>query len=445
MPDNTLPDTDELQHIVETVLNAAKAQGVDAAEAGAHVEQGLSVTSRLGEVETLEHNHDNSLGISVYINQCKGTASTSDFSKDAIVKAVAAACDIAKYTTKDEFSGLADADLMATEFPDMDLNHPWDITTEQAIAQTKECEQIARDVDKRIVNSEGASLSSHQGVSVYGNSHGFFGANIKSRHSISCTVIAESEQGMERDYWYSVSRVPGDLESLQAVGEKAAERTINRLDARKMETCTTPVIYTAETAKSLFGHFTSAISGGALYRKASFLLDAQGQKIFPSWMRIHQQPHIKQALGSATFDAEGVATYDRDLITEGVLQGYILGSYSARKLGLKTTANAGGVHNLMVENSGISFDELMSQMGTGLLVTEMMGQSINLITGDYSRGASGFWVEQGEIVYPVEEITIAGNLADMFSSIEAVATDVDMRGNIRTGSVLLGQVTVAGQ
>ncbi len=440
-----LPEPAELESLVKLVLDESKRCGASAAEAGVSMEAGLSVTVRLGEVETLEYHRDRGVGVTVYFGQRKGSASTSDFAPQAVQETVRAACDIARYTSEDRCAGLAPAELMARDFPDLDLCHPWGIDATGAIEIAQRCEAAAREVDERITNSEGATLSSHQGLRVYGNSHGFLSGYPSTRHSISCSVIAGRDDQMQRDYWYTVARRSGDMQDAELVGRIAAERTVRRLNGRKLGTRQVPVMFAAEIATGLFRSFTGAIRGGNLYRKSSFLLDHLGKQVFPDFVRIHEQPHLPLALGSATFDSEGVATRARDLITDGILQGYVLDSYSACKLGLQTTGNAGGVHNLTVESGPRDFAGLLQDMGTGLLVTELMGQGVNMVTGDYSRGAAGFWVEQGEIQYPVEEITIAGNLKDMFRSIVAVGSDIELRGNIRTGSVLLEHMTIAGE
>ncbi len=432
-------------NVVEDMLQEAKRLGASSAEAGVNIEAGLSVNVRLGEIDTLEHNRDKGLGITVYFGQRKGSASTSDFSPRAIRETVKAACDIARYTEEDEAAGLADAELMASEIPDLDLYHPWGITAEEAIELARACEASGREVDERISNSEGAAVSSHDGLRVYGNSHGFLGHYLSSRHSLSCTLIGQSGEGMQRDHWYTLSRYPSELESPETVGKKAAERTLARLGARRLDTCQVPVIFEAEVARGLLAHLLRAINGGNLYRKASFLLDHLGKQIFPDWIRIDERPHLKGGLGSAPFDNEGVATRERDIVTEGVLRGYVLDSYAARRLHMQTTGNAGGVHNLFIKHNDVDFGELCRQMGQGLVVTEVMGQGVNIVTGDYSRGASGFWVENGEIQYPVEEITLASTLQEMFKGIEAIANDEDTRGNIRTGSWLIRQMTVAGE
>jgi PmbA protein len=383
--------------------------------------------------------------VSVYFGQRTGSASTSDFNDVAIKDTVRAACSIAKYTAEDECNGLADPALLATEFPDLDLYHPWVLDVEHAIERALECESTARGADPRIKNSEGASVSTQERLEVYVNSNGFVGSVEVSRHGGSCAVVGETENGMQRDYWYTSARDVDDLESAQAVGEKAAQRTLRRLDARKIKTCQAPVVYEAPIASSVLSHFIGAIRGGSLYRKASFLVDHLGKQIFPEWVRIREQPLLAKAMGSAAFDNEGVATQTRDIIKQGILQGYVLDSYSGRKLGMQTTGNAGGVHNLTIDTGTKDLDELCSHMNEGLLVTELIGFGVNTLTGDYSRGAAGFWVENGEIQYPVEEVTIAGNLKDMFMHIAEVGNDVDTRGNVRTGSILIENMTIAGE
>ncbi len=440
-----LPPPAELEGLVQQILDEAKRLGASASEAGVSLEAGLSVTARLGEVETLEYHRDRGVGVTVYFGQRKASASTSDFTPQAVRETVRAACDIARYTSEDDCAGLADAALMARDIPDLDLCHPWDVDATRAIEITQRCEAAARTADVRISNSEGATLSSHQGLRVYGNSHGFSGGYPSSRHSLSCSVIAGQDEQMQRDYWYSVARRHEDLETAEQVGRSAAERTLRRLGGRKLGTRQVPIMFAAELATGLFRSFTGAIRGGSLYRKSSFLLDHLGKQVFPAFVHIHEQPHLRGALGSAPFDSEGVATRARDLVADGVLQGYVLDSYSARKLGMQTTGNAGGVHNLSVDSGVLDFEALLGEMNTGLLVTELMGQGVNMVTGDYSRGAAGFWVENGVIQYPVEEITIAGNLKDMFMAIVAIGSDIERRGNIRCGSVLIERMTVAGE
>lgn len=433
-----------LSGVTEMALAAAREQGVTAAEAAAHLSQGLAVTVRLDEVETLEQTRDKGLSISVYFGQRTGSASTTDLSPAAVRDTVRAACAIARYTAEDDCAGLADPDRLARTFPDLDLLHPWNPPVDRAIALALECEAAALSLDKRITNSEGTTLSSYEGIEVYANTHGFVGTSAGTRHNLSASIIAQDESGMQRDYSFTVSRRPDHLEKPSVVGKQAAQRALRRLGSRKLTTRRAPVIYEAPVAASLLSHFIGAIRGESLYRSASFLLDHLGREIFPKHTRIYEQPHLKGALGSASFDNEGVATTPRDLIRDGVLQGYVLDSYSARKLKMQTTGNAGGVHNLTIETGKHSLSELFKQMGTGLFVTELIGFGVNTITGDYSRGAAGFWVENGEIAYPVEEITIAGNLRDMYRGIVAVGNDVDIRGNIRTGSIFIDTITIAG-
>ncbi|HED40584.1 MAG TPA: metalloprotease PmbA [Chromatiales bacterium] len=433
-----------LESVAEQVLQLAKERGATAAEVALSEESGLSVNVRLGEVETIEFNKDKGIGVTVYFGQRKGSASTADFSRAALDDAVRAACSIATFTADDPYTGLADADRMATEIPDLDLNYPWDVTPEMAIELATACEDAARSYDEQISNSEGASLSSHEGTRVYANSHGFIGGYSTTRHSMSCSVIAEDKNGMQRDYWYSVARDRNDLESALEIGNKSAARTLQRLGGRRLETGKVPVLFAADVAGSLISHMISAIRGGNLYRKSSFLLDKLGEQIFPDFVHIHEKPHMKKVLGSAPYDSEGVATYARDLVRDGVLQGYVLDSYAARKLKMESTANSGGVHNVLIEAGELDQQGLLREMGSGLLVTELLGMGVNTVTGDYSRGAAGFWVENGVIAYPVDEITIAGNLSDMFMQLQAVGNDIDYRGNIKCGSLLIDAMTIAG-
>ena len=437
----------ELEEIIREALGEAQRLGASAAEADITSSTGLSVTARLGDVETIEHTQDRGLALSVYFGQRKGSASTTDFAPPAIRDTVSAACGIARHTSEDDCAGLADEALMAAAIPDLDLDHPWSLPPEAAVDMAIEVENAARALDSRITNSDGAAVARHRGTHVYGNTHGFLGAQSGTRHEISCAVIAEQDDAMQRDYWYSVARCPDALEAPEAIGRKAAERTVRRLGGRQISTRVAPVLFSAEIATGLFRHFVAAVSGGNLYRRTSFLLDAVGEKVFPDFVRIHEQPHLPGALGSAAFDGEGVATRDRDLVAGGVLEGYVLSSYSARKLGLETTGNAGGVRNLTVDAGSASpgFEELLSEMREGLLVTELMGMGVNITTGDYSRGAAGFWVANGEIAHPVEEITIAGNLRDMFSKLRQVGSDTELRGNVRCGSVLIDKMTIAGE
>jgi PmbA protein len=439
-----LPSRKELEPWVGNALERARVKGASAAEAQVSVSRGLSVSARKGEVESVEFHHDRSLSLTVYFGQRSGSSSSADLSERGLAQMVDAACAIARASGEDPCSGLADAGRMATSFPDLDLDHPWEISTEEAIDQARACESAALAVDSRVTQSEGASLHTSRGIGLYANSHGFLGEQRGANHYLSCSAIATEDQRMQRDDWYSSARSPSDLETAEAVGRKAGERAIARLRSRKLGTQKAAVLYAPDMARGLFGHFIGAISGGALYRKASFLLNKAGEQVFAPQVRLTQQPFIPRGASSANFDQEGVATAERVLVQEGVLQGYVLGSYSARKLGLETTGNAGGVFNLVSEPGPKNFNELVSEMGRGLIVTELMGQGVNTVNGDYSRGAAGFWVENGAIAYPVEEITIAGNLAQMFRNIRAIGNDVDIRGGIRTGSVLIEPMTIAG-
>lgn len=442
---SNLPEQGTLENLVAEVLDTARAQGADTAEAAVSAESGLCVTVRMGEVETIEYNRDKGLGITVYFGGRKGSASTTDFSPAALQRTVQAACDLARYTADDPCAGLAPAERMATVFPDLELYHPWSLSAEQAIELARECEAAALDADPRINNSEGGSVSSHEACRVYGNTHGFVGGKNTTYHSASCAVIAEQDGAMERDYWYDATREPGKLMAMAEIGQQAAQRTVSRLGARQLSTRKVPVIYSAEVAASLLGHFIGAVRGANLYRKSSFLLDKLGEQIFPDWLHIHEQPLLKRALGSDAFDHEGVATRTRDLISGGILQGYVLNQYSACRLGMETTGNAGGTHNLTIDTGDKDLPGLLAEMGTGLLVTELMGSSVSTVTGNYSRGAAGFWVENGELAYPVAEITVAGNLADMFQNIVSVGNDIDTRRSTRTGSIFISEMTIAGE
>jgi PmbA protein len=437
-------DQRALEDIVGMVLHEARKRGADQAEAAASHDIGLSVTARLGDVENLEYTNDRGVGITIYMGSRKGSASTSDFNPEALREAVAKACSFASYTAPDKYAGLADKELMASNPPDLDLTHAWELDSASAIRLAIECEDAARSFDKRISNSEGATVATNAGVRAYGNSHGFVGSYRKTSHSMSCVVIGETDGDMERDHWYSAARDPADLESPENIGSMAARRTVQRLGARKIKTTKAPVVLAPEVARGFIGHAIGAISGGAQYRRSSFLLDAAGEQIFPDFLQIEERPHIPKALASAPYDAEGVATRDRNIVVDGVLQGYILSSYSARRLGLATTGNSGGAHNLIVPGNAGDMRDLLRMMGEGLLVCEMIGQGVNGVTGDYSRGAVGFWVENGEIAYPVHEITIAGNLKDLYMRIRAVGCDQDLRGGIRCGSLLVDGMTIAG-
>ena len=434
----------ELENLVALALEEAKRLGVDQAEVAASQDIGLSATARLGDVENLEFTNDRGIGITVYKNSCKGNASTSDTNPAAIREAVAKACSFATLTAKDIYSGLADADRMATELIDLDLDHPWDLDAKEAITLAIETERAALSHDKRISNSEGGTVSTNRGSRAYGNSHGFIGSHTRTSHNITCVVLAEANGAMERDYHYTSSRVPGQLEDAASVGLRAAEKTLQRLNARKIKTTTAPVLFIPELARGFIGHAIGAISGGAQYRRSSFLLDAIGEKVFPDFVDVQERPHIPQGMASRDHDGEGVATYDRDIFKDGVLQGYLLSSYSARRLGLETTANAGGAQNLIVPGRDIDQAGLIREMGTGFIVEELIGQGVNPVTGDYSRGAVGHWVENGQIQHAVHEVTIAGNLKDLYRRIAAIGSDVDHRSSMLIGSLLVEEMTIAG-
>ncbi|MFY2765282.1 metalloprotease PmbA [Arenimonas sp. MALMAid1274] len=434
-----------LSGLAREVLRQCEALGATQAEVAMNEDSGLSVNVRMGEVETVERTRDRGVGVTVYFGQRKGSASTADLQPASLQATVAQACAIARHTEPDPAAGLADAARLATDLREFDSWHPWPLDADRAIALALEAEAAGREADPRIANSDGAGANSSESLSVYANSHGFVGAERGTQHSLSLSLIAGSGDGMQRDYWYTSALSPDDLESPLQVGRQAAERTVARLDPRPIRTGDYPVLFAPEMARSLVGHLLGAISGGALYRRASFLLDQAGQRILPPWFSIVERPHLPRGLRSAAFDAEGVATVDSDLVRDGVLCRYLLGSYSARKLGLESTGNAGGVHNLQVQANAPGLDALVRGMGTGLLVTELMGQGANTVTGDYSRGASGFWVQDGEIVHPVDELTIAGRMQDLFQAIEAVGADVDRRSHVAVGSILVGRMMVAGE
>jgi PmbA protein len=437
-------DLDTLKEISQTVLNLAKQAGATSAETEVSYGTGQSVSVRLGDTENIEYNRDKGFSITVYFGHQKGHASSSDVSLQALKDTVEAACNIAKYTAKDDFCGLADAALMATNVIDLDLYHPWKIDVDTAIDIAKTCESAAMEVDtQRITNSEGASVYTHEGLFAYANSHGFIGGYPSTRHSISCSVIAEAGDSMQRDYWYSSARAATDMDSPTVIGQRAGLRTVRRLESRPIKTGQYPVLFEAPLAGGLIGALISAISGGSLYRKSSFLLDSLGQAIASSKLNIKEHPHLMRGASSSPFDNEGVITKSRDLVSDGILQGYLLSSYSARKLGMQTTGNAGGAHNLIIQDTKHTFDDLLRLMGTGLLITEVLGHGLNMVTGDYSRGAAGFWVENGIIVHPVEEITIAGNMKDMLRQIIAIGNDVIPNSSKLTGSILIEQMTVA--
>lgn len=438
------PDRKRIESLVERILELARIAGADAAEVAATEDAGHSVTVRMGELETVEFNREKGFGIAVYFDGHKGAASTSDTSDDAIAATVDKACSIARFTQADPCNGLADANRMATDIPDLDLDHPWPVDTEGARRLALRAEAEARAFDPRIVNSEGASVSTHRMISVYGNSHGFIGAQTATRHGLSCAVIAREDGGMERDHWFTVARRHDDLDAPEAVGREAARRALARLGSGPIPTGRHAVMFAPEVSGGLFGHLIAALSGGALYRRASFLLDGLGRQLFPRGIDVVERPHLPRGSSSAAFDAEGVATTAKAFVADGVVASYVLGSYSARRLGLETTGNAGGVHNLAVIGRREPVAKLRERMGRGLLVTDLMGQGINLVTGDYSRGASGFWIEDGSIAHAVSEVTIAGNLADMYGNLIGLGDDLDPRFNVQSGSVLIEAMTIAG-
>ncbi|MGQ0429561.1 MAG: metalloprotease PmbA [Gammaproteobacteria bacterium] len=444
MTDTALKDQAALERVVAQAIGLARRRGATAAEAAVGDSTGLSVTVRLGEVETLEYQRDRSLGVTVYAGQRKGSASTANLTPAAVEETVTKALSIASFTAEDAYAGLPDAALMARELPDLDLSHPWEIDAPAAIELAQRCEQAALAFDARIRNSEGASVATHRRHAVFGNSHGFVGGYPSTSHSVSCVVLGQQGGDMQRDYWYTAARDWRALEDAEEVGRRAARKAVERLGAEKLPTRKAPVLFVPELARGLIGQFVGAIGGAAQYRRASFLLDAAGQPVFPEAISLVERPHLRGAFGSAPFDNEGVATRDRDLVVRGVLDGYLLDAYSARKLGLATTGNAGGVHNLIIQGHMLDPKTLLAELGKGLLVTEMMGQGVNPVTGDYSRGAAGFWVEDGEVARPVHEITVAGNLRAMYRGIVAIGDDVDRRGAIHCGSLLIDEMTIAG-
>jgi len=435
----------ELRQNIDDLLTEAKRRGATAAEAAVSNSIGLEVAVRMGEVETVEHTRDHGLWISVYFGQRKGSASTSDLSPKAICDAVGQACSIATHTQEDRCAGLAPAELMAKEVPGLDLNHPWSIDVDSAIRLATECEDAARAADPRIVNSEGASFSTHAGLQLYGNSHGFIGGYPSTRHGLSCAVVGKEGDSMQRDHWWTSARAPEDLDPAADVGRRAAERTVARLGARRLSTREAPVLFRAELAAGLLRHLIGAINGGSLYRKTSFLLDRLGERILPEFVHVQEDPHRPRGLSSAPFDGDGVATRANAFVTDGVLTSYMLDHYSACRLGMQTTGNAGGVRNLSVTMGDLDRAAMLRELDTGLFVTELMGQGVNNVTGDYSRGASGFWVEHGEVQFPVEEITIAGNLLDMYQGLIAIGNDCDFPGSTTTGSWLIERMTIAGE
>lgn len=433
-----------LTSTAEQAIELARKLGADQAEAAVSQDEGLSVTVRMGEVESVERQRDRGLAVTVYKGGRKGTASSSDFSSRGVHDAVEKALSIARFTAEDRYAGLADAQMMATEIPDLDLHFPSGLDVDAAAALALRAENTARGHDSRIENSEGATVGTGEGARAYANTHGFVGGYASSSHSISLSVLAKSENSLERDYWYTAARSLDDLDTPESVGEQAARRAVRRLDARQIKTRVVPVIYPAELARGLFGHLLGAIRGTAQYRKSTFLLDALDQPVLPSFVEIDEDPFIPRGMASVPFDAEGVRVQRRRLVDGGVLRGYLLSSYSARRLGMQTTGNAGGVHNLIVKPNAGSLGELIRGCDEAFVVGELLGQGVNPVTGDYSRGAAGFWVEKGEIAYPVNEVTVAGNLKDMLMSIRAIGSDVDQRGAVRCGSVLVGELTVAG-
>ena len=434
----------ELRQAVSFAIELATKSGASAEVAVTKV-SGLSVSTRLQEIENVEFTNDGALGISVYMGQQKGNASTSDLSEGAIRNTVEAALAIAKYTSPDDCTGLADKDLMAFDAPDLELYHAADVDVDKATELALQAEKAALEADERIINSNGASFNSHTGVKVYGNSHGMLQNYLSSRYSLSCSVIGGVEDALENDYEYTISREFDKLQSPIWVGENCAKKVVSRLNPQKLSTREVPVIFLNDVATGIISHFAAAISGGSLYRKSSFLLDHLGEQVLPDWFNISERPHLLRRLASTPFDSEGVRTQDREIIEGGILQTYLVTSYSGKKLGMPSTGHAGGIHNWLVKpNLTGGLTALLREMGTGLLVTDVMGQGVNIVTGDYSRGASGFWVENGEIQYPVAEITIAGQLQDMLKNMVAVADDIEHRSNIQTGSILLDKIKISG-
>jgi PmbA protein len=440
---NREAELDLLQERVSDALRLARAGGADECEVSAHTSQGLSVAARLGEVETLEHMQDRGIAVTVFFDRRKGHASSADLSQASIEACVQHAIDIARFTQQDSANGLAEKHLLATEFPDLDLWHPVPMDASAAIERVLQCEAAGLAVEG-ISNSEGASFNAGLGLGVYGNSNGFIGRSGGTRYSQACILLAGEGDSMQRDYSYDGRRCFDELESPDITGAEAARRTVRRLDPRQLPTAEMPVLFAPEVAQGLFNHLVGAISGSALYRNASFLKDSVGEQLFPEWLNLLERPRLKRGAGSAAFDSEGVATRERAIVSSGVLQGYVLSSYSARRLGLETTANAGGVRNLLLQPGAEGFDDLLAKMGDGFYVTEVMGQGVSMVTGDYSRGASGFLVRDGALACPVDQVTIAGNLRDMFRNIEAAGSDLDTRGNVHTGSVLISTMMVAG-
>ncbi len=446
MNNETMPmiNAEKLKSLAESILLEAERQGATQAAVNLAANKGYTVTAHDGDVETVEYHQDKVLDITVYFGKRSGSASVTDLRPEAVKKAVEAACHIAKFTDEDPDSGLADKEDLAFNYPHLKLDFPWALTVEEAIELAIQCEREAMAVDSRIMSAEASTISTSESLVLYANSHGFIGQFPYTRHEQSCILIAKEGDDMQRDYSYTLASDPKRLLSISEVAKEAALRTVRRLGARKVPTGKTSVIFQAEEARGLIGHFASAISGGNLYRKSSFLLDHLGKKIFPDFMHIQEQPHLPFALSSTPFDNDGVATRANVFIDQGELQSYALGSYSARKLGMKTTGNAGGMHNVIVKNTNQDFNSLLKMMHKGLVITEMMGSGVNMLNGDYSRGVGGFWVENGEIQYPVSEITVGGNLKTMYAGIRAIGNDVDTRGNVHTGSILIDEVTLGG-
>lgn len=437
-------NANQLQELSQDILKEASRLGAHQAEVYIAANKGFSVRAREGDVETVEYNQDKSIEITVYFGKRSGTASISDIRKEAVHAAVEAACHIAKFTDEDPAAGLADKDELAFNYPKLDSARTWDISVEKAIELACECEREALAYDKRIMGAEDVVVATGEAMTIYANSHGFLGLFPYTRHEISCVLVAKEGNEMQRDYSYTIATDPKTLESVSQVARLAAERTVRRLGAQRLPTQKAPVIFIAEEARGLIGHFAAAIQGGHLYRKSSFLLDQLGKKIFPDFVQIKEQPHLPFALGSAPFDDDGVKTSSNVFIENGILRSYALSAYSARKLGMKNTGNAGGTHNLTIQPGNKDLSALLKTMGTGLLITEMMGQGVNLITGDYSRGVGGYWIENGEVKYPVSEITVAGRLQDMYAHLVEIGNDVDVRGNVRTGSILIEEMMIAG-
>lgn len=437
-------NSNQLEALSQEILREAVRCGAQQAEVSIAANKGFSVAVREGDVETVEYNQDKVIDITVYVGKSSGSASISDIRPEAMRAAVEAACHIAKFTDQDPAAGLADKEDLAFNYPKLEMAYPWPITVEKAIELALECEREAVSYDKRINSAEEVTVATAEAINLYANSHGFVGYFPYTRHELSCVLVAKDGDDMQRDYNYTIATDPAQLESTIQVARIAAERTVRRLGARRIKTTKAPVIFLAEEARGLIGHFASAISGGSLYRKSSFLLDHLDKQIFPRFMHIQEQPHLLRGLGTSPFDDDGVATRPNVFIEDGVLRSYALGVYSARKLGMKTTGNAGGMHNVILKTGQRGLNDMIKSLNKGLLITELMGQGVNLITGDYSRGVGGYWIENGEIQYPVHEITVAGNLRDMYMNIAEIGNDVDMRGNVRTGSILINEMMIAG-